>query len=131
MCGLVSVKVSDIMSRNVLLMCEDSTLKEVATKMLERDVGSVIIVDSSGKCLGIITERDFLRLFKEGANPSEPVKKYMALNPITVGGDTSLNEAKNIMITNRIRHLPVVDYNGCVIGVITYRDIFERIETLI
>ncbi len=129
--GLTSVRVSDIMNRNVLFLNADSSLKEAATKMLERDVGSVIIVDSGGKCLGIITERDFLRLFKDEVNPSEQVRKYMIKNPITVREDTSVNEARNIMITHKIRHLPVVDYNGCVIGALSYRDIFERIETLI
>ncbi len=131
MCGLTSIRVSDIMSRKVLVSAEDSTLADTVSEMLEKDVGSAIIVDKSGRCIGIITERDFLRLFKEKVDPSQQVKKYMSRNPITVREDTSVNEARNIMITHKIRHLPVIDYTGRVVGVLSYRDVFERIETLI
>lgn len=131
MCGLTSVRVSDIMSRKVLILREDSTLEDAVSEMLEKDVGSAIIIDNNGRCIGIITERDFLRLFKEKVDPSYHVKEYMSRNPITVREDASVNEAKNIMISHKIRHLPVIDYTGHVIGVLSYRDIFERIETLI
>lgn len=131
MCGLTSVRVSDIMSRKVLILAEDSTLADTVSEMLEKDVGSAIIVDKNGRCIGIITERDFLRLFKEKVDPSQQVKEYMSRNPITVREDASVNEARNIMITHKIRHLPVIDYTGRVVGVLSYRDIFERIETLI
>lgn len=128
---MASIRVSDIMSRNVLMFSEDSRLEEVASKMLERDVGSAIIVDKNGRCIGIITERDFLRLFRERVDPSERVINYASKFPITVRVDASVNEARNLMITHRIRHLPVIDFDGCVVGVLSFRDIFERIETLI
>ncbi|MEM1583511.1 MAG: CBS domain-containing protein [Nitrososphaerota archaeon] len=131
MSGLTSVKVSDIMSKYILTIPPDLSLKEVAEKMLEKNVGSAIVVDESRKCLGIITERDFLRLFKEGVNRFSPVKEHMKINPIMIREDKSLNEARNIMITHQIRHLPVIDYDERVVGILSFRDIFERIEKII
>ncbi|MCS7125717.1 MAG: CBS domain-containing protein [Aigarchaeota archaeon] len=129
--GLTSVKVSDIMSKNILLVSPNSSLKEVAEMMMERNVGSAVVVDESRKCLGIITERDFLKLFKDGVDPLKPVKEYMRVNPIRITEDKSVNEARNIMITHKIRHLPVVDNNNNIVGILSVRDIFERIETII
>ncbi|MEN2975170.1 MAG: CBS domain-containing protein [Candidatus Caldarchaeales archaeon] len=129
--GLTSIRVSDIMSKNILLVSPDSSLREVAEMMIERNVGSAVIVDESRRCLGIITERDFLRLFKEGVDNLRPVREYMRVDPIKITEDKSVNEARNIMITHKIRHLPVVDNNNNIVGVLSIRDIFERIETII
>ncbi len=129
--GLSSVRVTDIMSHRVVTAAGNTSLGEAAKKMIENDVGSVVIIDEEGRCIGIVTERDFLRFFVEKVPPETPVREYMRKDPITVREDASINEARNIMITHNIRHLPVVGHNGRVIGILSVRDIFERIETLI
>ena len=129
--GLFSVKVVDIMTRSVLSVTEETQLGEVARRMVERNVGCAVVVDREGRCVGIITERDFLRLFSENVPSTRLVGEYMSKNPITVREDESVNQAKNIMITQKIRHLPVIDYHGKVVGILSMRDVFERIETLI
>ncbi len=127
---MASVKVADIMSKNVLVVSPSTTLKKAAEAMLGRNVGCVVVVEED-KCVGILTERDFLRLFHHGIDPSEPVEKHMTKNVITIRDNSSVNEAKNIMISQKIRHLPVVDYNNRLIGVLSMRDVFERIQTVI
>ena len=127
---MASVRVADIMSKNPLVVSPSTSLREAAKRMVERNVGCVVVVEGNS-CVGILTERDFLRLFSEDINPDEPVNKYMTRNVITIRDDTSVNEAKNIMVTQRIRHLPVVDYSNRLIGILSMRDVFERIETVI
>ena len=129
--GLSSVRVTDIMSHRVVTVSGETSLGEAVRRMLEKDVGSVVVVDGEGRCIGIVTERDFLRFFVEKIPPDSPVKEHMRRDPLTVREDASINEARNIMITHNIRHLPVIGHDGRVIGILSVRDIFERIETLI
>lgn len=129
--GLSSLKVSDIMSHKVVMVYSKATLRDAAKRMLEKDVGSIVVTDDEGRCIGIVTERDFLRFFVDNVSPDASVSEYMRRNPLTVKEDTSINEARNIMITHNIRHLPVISHGGKVIGILSVRDIFERIETLI
>ncbi len=125
-----SIKVSEIMSRRLVTALEDETLLGTAEKMLQSKVSSVVIVSSKG-VVGIVTEKDFVKFFALRISPDEPVKKYMTKNVITVKETTSINDAKNIMITQNIRHLPVVDEQGRLVGMVTYRDIVESIEILL
>ena len=127
---MASVRVVDIMSKNPLVVSPFTTLREAAKLMVEWNVGCVIVAEGP-RCVGILTERDFLRLFSNNVNPDEPVERHMTKNVITIREDASVNEAKNIMISQRIRHLPVVDYSNRLIGVISMRDVFERVQTLI
>ncbi len=127
---LQAIKVSDIMSRRLVTASEDETLIRTAEKMLQSRVSSVVVVSSS-KVVGIVTEKDFVKFFTLRIPPDEPVKNYMTKNVIIVKETTSVNDAKNIMITQNIRHLPVVDEQDRLVGMVTYRDIVESIETLV
>ncbi|MEM2094988.1 MAG: CBS domain-containing protein [Candidatus Caldarchaeum sp.] len=125
-----TIKVSEIMSRKLVTAREDETLAEVGVKMLESKVSSVVIT-SDDKVEGIVTEKDYVKFFTLRVSPDEKVRNYMTRNVITVKEDVSLNTAKNIMVSNRIRHLPVVDEKGRAVGMVTARDIIESVETLI
>ncbi|MEM3032115.1 MAG: CBS domain-containing protein [Nitrososphaerota archaeon] len=125
-----SVKVSEIMTKQVHTVDVNTSLVEAARKMYENRIGCLVVV-SEGRCVGIITERDFVRLFSKRTPYEFKVGDFMTSPPITVRGDSSLNEAKNIMETHRIRHIPVLDSQGNLVGLVSMRDIIERIETLI
>ncbi|MEM4280596.1 MAG: CBS domain-containing protein [Candidatus Caldarchaeum sp.] len=125
-----SIKVSEIMSRKLVTASEDDTLSQVAEKMLQGRVSSVVIV-SGKKVVGIVTEKDFVKFFALRLSGDEPVKLHMTRNVITVKMTTSVNDAKNIIVSQKIRHLPVVDQEGELVGIVTARDLVESIETLI
>ncbi|MCS7129351.1 MAG: CBS domain-containing protein [Candidatus Caldarchaeum sp.] len=125
-----SIKVSEIMSRRLITAGEGETLAAVAERMLSSRVSSVVVV-SNGKVVGIVTEKDFVKFFTLRVSPDDVVKNHMTRSVITVSENTSVNEAKNIMASNRIRHLPVVDEKGRFVGMVTTRDIVEAVETLI
>jgi len=125
-----TVKVSEIMTKKVYTVSPDTSLVEVARRLYENRIGCLPVV-SEGRCVGIITERDFVRLFAAMTPHQGRVGDYMTQPPVTVNMDASVNEARNIMETHQIRHIPVVDMKGEVVGLVSMRDIFERMETLI
>ncbi|MEM0349195.1 MAG: CBS domain-containing protein [Candidatus Caldarchaeum sp.] len=127
---MLEVKVSEIMSRRVVTANADEKLSDIAEKMIQSKVSSVVIV-SDGKVAGIVTEKDFVKFFALRVDYDSKVSDYMTRNVIVVREYASLNEAKNIMISNNIRHLPVVDRGNNLVGMITIRDIVESVETLV
>lgn len=118
------------MSRRVVTANADEKLSDIAEKMIQSKVSSVVIV-SDGKVAGIVTEKDFVKFFALRVDYDSKVSDYMTRNVIVVREYASLNEAKNIMISNNIRHLPVVDRGNNLVGMITIRDIVESVETLV
>ena len=128
---MAPLTVGDVMTRKIIWVREDETLKEAALKMTTSDVGCVLVLDDDGRCIGILTERDFVRLFANDVESTSLVRDYMTKNPITVKEMTSIAEAKNIMATHRFRHLPVTDNDEHVIGVLSIRDIVERVQLYI
>lgn len=128
--GLLGVKVSEIMSRRVVTAKGDEKLSDIAEKMIQSKVSSVVVV-SDGKVAGIVTEKDFVKFFALRVDYDSKISDYMTREVIVVREDASLNEAKNIMVSNNIRHLPVVDRNNNLVGMITIRDIVESVETLV
>ncbi len=88
--------------------------------MLEHKIGGIPVVDSQGKLLGIVTNRD-LR-FEKNDNRSI-VEVMTSENLITVSEGTSLQQAEVILQKNKIEKLPVVDSDNKLIGLITFRDI--------
>jgi CBS domain-containing protein len=97
--------------------------------MLQSKTSSVLVL-SNGKPVGIVTEKDFVKFFAFGVPSDEPLKNHMSRNLVTVDEDTSINDARNILVAHRIRHLPVVNKRGEAVGMVTVRDILETVQTL-
>jgi CBS domain-containing protein len=100
--------------------------------MYANNIGSVIIVthDKSGGPLGIITERDVVRILgKLDPNSLQtPLKSLMSKPLITIEQTASINDATKIMNNKKIRRLVVIDKNNKMIGILTQRDIFKAID---
>ncbi|MEM0441502.1 MAG: CBS domain-containing protein, partial [Candidatus Caldarchaeum sp.] len=103
---------------------------EVAEKMLHARVSSVVIM-SDDNVAGIVTEKDFVKFFALRVQHHAPIKLFMTRDVITIREDKSVNDARNIMLSNNIRHLPVVNTEGKLVGMLTTRDIIESVLTLI
>ena len=99
---------------------KDGTVGDALRLMRENHIGGIPVVDSCKRLIGIVTNRD-LR-FQD--NMATPVKDVMTSeNLITVNAGTTIPEATEVLRKNRIEKLPVVDGDGCLVGLITYRDI--------
>ena len=106
-----------------LTLPPDATLRQAFNLMSEHKVGGIPVMDKNNKLVGIITNRD-LR-FQE---PNErPISALMTSeNLITAPEGTTLDEAEMILQKYKIEKLPVVDKNGLLIGLITYKDILKK-----
>jgi len=101
--------------------------------MVEREVGSVLVVDRSGRLVGIFTERDLLRHYLEAQSRFLylTVDKVMTSPVVTVSPSTTLESALDLMAKENIRHLPVVDKDGKVVGYLTWKSLFQRLSGML
>lgn len=117
------VKVSELVRRAPIMVTPLATVEEAVKLMHREEVGSVVVVSPEGKVLGIFTERDLVRLIGEGKPLTTRIGDAMTRDPVTVYEDDTLTKAAMLMAEKRIRHLPVVDREGRLKGVISARDV--------
>lgn len=110
------------MSPGVVSLAAGTTLDRAAQAMVERKVGSAVVMEGN-EIIGIITERDVMRAVARGLVPwSTMVSDCMTADPQTVGPSTSAEGALSMMLSNGFRHLPVVNQDGLV-GIVSLRDL--------
>jgi CBS domain-containing protein len=119
----MSLKVQDIMIKEVITVDEKSTVKQAADVMNRFEIGC-LIVTKEGKAVGILTERDLLkRVVSEAKRPtSTKVLRVMSKPIIVVEPDMDLEEAAKLMFKLKIKKLPVVE-SGKLMGLITLSDL--------
>jgi CBS domain-containing protein len=114
----------ELMTRDVLTVAPEDTLGETATKMVDRNVGSVVVSDF-GRLIGILTERDMLRAMADRTHPSQArVREWMTTEPVTASESMDAAEGARIMLEHNFRHLPVVE-GGRAVGIVSIRDVAE------
>ncbi len=104
-----------------------ATCAEAIQLMLDRRVGAVCILDGEGKPAGIFTERDVLRkLALSGLDPRQLlVRDYMTSNLDMATLGTTPGEAFGAMIHTHYRHLPVVNEDGALLGILSIRNLLQ------
>jgi CBS domain-containing protein len=119
----LSLKVSDVMVREVITIDENSTVKEAAEVMNKFEIGCLIAV-RKGKAVGIITERDLLkRVVAEAKDVNKTrVKDVMSSPLVVVEPGMDLEEAVKLMFQMKIKKLPVVEEKRLV-GLVSLTDI--------
>lgn len=103
------------------------TVYEAIEVMCEKNIGGLLIVDDS-RLVGIFTERDYARkiILKGKSSKETPIGEIMTTNLITVDSETSIEECMQVMVSCKIRHLPVVD-NGELTGIISIGDVVRLV----
>ncbi len=118
--------VREVMSKELVTVEPTATIAEAATVMGARHVGSALILER-GRAAGIFTERDILRALAADFDAAHhPVAQWMTSDPMTIGPETDVREARDLMLDGGFRHLPVVEEGG-VAGVVSLRDL-SRVE---
>lgn len=108
-----------------ITLAPDDPVREAFRLMNDYKIGGVPIVDKNGRLVGIITNRDVR--FQQPDD--RPIRELMSVdNLITTHEGTTLDEAEEILRKYRVEKLPVVDKNGILVGLITYKDILKRIN---
>ena len=121
--------VSDILetkSRNVLEIDGGATVLDAVTKMVDNNVGSLLVTEA-GRLAGIVTERDYLRrVTLEGRDErTTPVREIVTTELIYTTPDSTIEECMAIMTERRIRHLPVLDDAREIVGVVSIGDLVK------
>ena len=104
---------------NPIMLHPDATVADAKKCMHDDSIGGMPIVDGNKKLIGIVTNRD-LRFEKEA---DKPLSLIMSTQLITCPIGTTLDQAEEILQKHKIEKLPVVDGNGILHGLITFRDI--------
>lgn len=105
----------------------DDTLAEAAAKMWRQQTGSLLVVEDD-RLIGIVTERDVLRVVAQGNEPKTVnLREAMTQDVVTIDPETELKDAAEIMFEKWFRHLPVVASDGGVVGVISLRDLLTLV----
>jgi CBS domain-containing protein len=111
------------MSRDLLTVAPQDRLGEVAQRMVERDVGAVIVLKGDD-LEGILTERDVLRAVAAGITEATLVSDWMTRDPETMGPEDTTQHAAVLMIHGGFRHLPLVE-GADVVGMLSIRDLMR------
>ena len=119
----MSLRVEDVMVKEVITIAEDSTVKEAAEVMNKFEIGCLIAVEK-GKAMGIITERDLLKRVVAKAKDATKtkVKEIMTSPLVVVEPNMDLEEAVKMMFQMKIKKLAVVDEKKLV-GLVSLTDI--------
>ena len=105
----------------------DSMVGDANALMKEHKIGGIPITNENGKLIGIITNRD-LRFHKDPSVPIADLMTHASDGLITAGEGIGLLEAEDILKEHKIEKLPIVDKDGYLTGLITYRDILKTID---
>ena len=128
-----------IASRDVISIPPSKSIKDTAKVMMEHEFRRLPITDpGSGKLLGIVTVMDILDFFGGGkkfniiekkyednflAAINEPVKEIMTRDLITLSNKSSIGQTIEVMLSNQLGAIPLVDGDGKLAGIVTERDI--------
>lgn len=122
--------VTDILANKdgyVFTISPSAEVLEAVRKMNQRRIGALVVVDGEsypGRVVGMFTERDVLRLVGALQDVAHlRVGDVMTREVVTVGPETDLEEVQEIMKTRRVRHLPIVDAEGVLVGMVSIGDL--------
>jgi CBS domain-containing protein len=109
---------------HVLSIGKDALVLQAALIMNEHKIGSLVVIDE-GRVIGMFTERDVLRrVVGEHRDPTTTtVAEVMSTEVVCATPATSIEEARTVMKNRRIRHLPVVDPEGRLMGLVSIGDL--------
>ena len=120
---------------SILQLCDEvpaavkptTTVADTIVVMLEKHVGAVGVVDDQGIVAGIFTERDVLRkLALSGRDPAKVEVHEMMTTPVIMATtEMTAGEALDVMVERHFRHLPIVDRDGKLLGMLSIRNLLQ------
>jgi len=121
------LKIKHILIADVVTTKSDITAMKAVEILHDKHVGSIVVIDDDGKCKGIFTERDAIRLVAKNVKLEVPLGEVMTKNVVTIGEEASLEEARRVIATHRIRHLPVVNQEDKLVGLLSVRSFLDEL----
>lgn len=128
--------VSEIMSfrePTTIKAFSNNNARDVASILTKNKIGSVIVIDKENRPLGIITERDLIkRVCQENLNAEKVlVEDIMSTPLITVMAYDSVDTASRVMMSNKIKRMPVLESDERIVGMISVTDITKHLAKIL
>jgi len=126
------MNVSHIVTRPLISITIDNTVLDAAKLMVEKNIGLLVVTSAriNGRLVGVISERDIIRVIASGRGLEIPVNEVCTKNVVTVRGNSDVAEAAKAMNKHGIRHVVVVDDSDKPSGVVSMRDLVGERATL-
>ena len=117
-------KVHEVMTDRPRAVTPETTISEVAQFMKNDEIGSLPILEGE-QLTGMVTDRDIvIRAIAEGKDPrGMPVREVASRELVTVHADEDLSSALQLMASQQVRRLPVVDDDGRLVGILAQADV--------
>lgn len=125
-----SVLVKDHMTRNVVSIAQDLDISTATRYLIEHDISGAPVLDDHGRLVGILTERDCMKVALHAGYHDVPyglVSDYMSPGPEYVAPEQNVLNLAEKFVHGRFRRYPVVD-NGRLVGIITRRDVLRALS---
>lgn len=137
---LLKMKVKEIMNSRPRTIHLDTTIRGTMQRLRQQIEDCLPVVDADGKLVGVVTESDILYALRvpprRGTVGSAMVRQamkqvasnageLMTKNPVSVTPDMTIQDTLSIMVEHKHRHLPVVDKNNTLVGLISLREIIS------
>lgn len=108
----------------------DALVRDALRLMAEHDIGALVVIETLETTpLGIFSERDYARrgILRGHRSDTTRVRELMTADPVTVGPDAGLEECMTLMTERRVRHLPVCEKSGSLVGLVSIGDIVKAL----
>ncbi|AEH38416.1 CBS domain-containing protein [Halopiger xanaduensis] len=116
--------VARVMSTSLHTVGRDTLVEDAGQVMLENNIGSVVVVGEHNELEGILTSTDFVDIVAQSHPKAETtVERYMTEDVVTASAQDSIRDAADTMIEHGFKHLPVVDEDEGVIGMVSTTDL--------
>ena len=103
------------------------SVADAARRMMEHDIGFLVVVDDRNHPIGVVTDRDLtLRVLASGKSPDLAVGEVRTRPPTSVNLQASALQAADLMERHLCRRLPLVDDDGVVVGVLSLDDLLSE-----
>lgn len=126
------ISVKDFMAQKLVVFKPDMDIYNAIDELVKAGISGAPVVDEDGKLIGIISQKDCLRVLANGVfhdNPAGTVDQYMTEAVMSIGSDMDIFTVADLFLNNVYRRIPVVD-DGYVVGQISRRDVLRAIQLM-
>lgn len=121
--GLEVLRAEDLMQTDPHTYHQNISCHDIAVALIGGKSGAITIVSDEGKPVGIVTEYDLLRAIHEGKNLKGITPAEIMTEPVVVSEKTPIREILDTLVTGHLIHLPVVDHEDKLVGLIERHDV--------
>lgn len=123
----VMLSVKDIMTREIVWISPEASIREATNKLLEHSVSGLPVIDKAGNLVGILTEFALLAIAYDNNVSDDFVAEHMTTDVLTISSSDPVNKVADAFILHRVRRLPVME-NGRLVGLVARRDVLRALH---